>query len=163
MFTLYLIWSIKLKRNFIEYSIAHWKGMKILHGKQSGYIPHRKLPWPWCYYVNPHKYLCCWVTKREPSTRMVTSCNEYINLEFIEQTISEKGMMELLYVIPNQTWNCLPGNTYYPCALLMNNNIKGSDKSITNCVLTLLTTVTSFLFIIKWVHWVGLILDQFIK
>ena len=89
------------------------------------------------------------MTKRESSTRMVTSCNEYINLEFIEQTISEKGMLELLYVIPNQTWNCLPGNTYYPCALLMNNNIKGSDKSITNCVLTLLTTVTSFLFINK--------------
>ena len=89
------------------------------------------------------------MTKRESSTRMVTSCNEYINLEFIEQTISEKGMLELLYVIPNQTWNCLPGNTYYPCALLKNNNIKGSDKSITNCILTLLTTVTSFLFIIK--------------
>ena len=69
-------------------------------------------------YVNPYKYLCCWVTKREPSTRMVTSSNEYINLGFIEQTISEKGMMELLYVISNQTWNCLPGNTYYPCALL---------------------------------------------
>ena len=63
-------------------------------------------------YVNPYKYLCRWVTKREPSTRMVTSSNEYINLGFIEQTISEKGMMELLYVISNQTWNCLPGNTY---------------------------------------------------
>jgi len=41
-------------------------------------------------YVNPFKYLCRWVTKREPSTRMGTSSNEYINLGFIEQTISEE-------------------------------------------------------------------------
>lgn len=30
------------------------------------------------------------MTKREPSTRMGTSSNEYINLGFIEQTISEE-------------------------------------------------------------------------
>ena len=40
-------------------------------------------------YVNPYKYLCRWVTKREPSTAMGTS-NEYINLGFIKQTISEE-------------------------------------------------------------------------
>ena len=40
-------------------------------------------------YVNPYKYLCRWVTKREPGTTMSTS-NEYINLGFIKQTISEE-------------------------------------------------------------------------
>ena len=102
----------------------------------SGNIPHGKLPWPNALHINPYKYLCRWVTEREPSTIM-SSSSEYIHLGFIQQTISEE-------------WNDgvsisnLRSNLLSLC-IIKDNKIKGSD---TTQSFTLLTTVTPFLVII---------------
>lgn len=132
------IWSDQLNRrgNLFNIQLLIEKGMKFLHGKRSGNIPHGKLPWPNALHVNPYKYLCCWVTEREPSTIM-SSSSEYIHLGFIQQTISEE-------------WNDgvsisnLRSNLLSLC-IIKDNKIKGSD---TTQSFTLLTTVTPFLVII---------------
>ena len=75
-------------------------------------------------YVNPYKYLCRWVTKREPGTIMSTS-SEYINLGFIKQTISEEWNDGVTICNLRSILELFVGWYYYPCVLPKITRLRG--------------------------------------
>ena len=102
----------------------------------------------------PHDSMLCTSQTLKLTNLWVASrneYNEYINLGFIWQTISEEWNDQSCN--SDRTLNCLLGNMYYPCALLKITTLKGAlPYSRLLTVLSLLTKVTPVLFIIQRVQ-----------